>query len=193
MTYGPVRKKKQIEKKEMVFGKRSGAGGDASKAADDERNDKIRARHGKKRAPKEEAAPLIDGNNVIFADKELKELAERDIGSARDHLIERMVNYAGYTGIEVKVVFDAYKVVPGDGSVEEHDGVDVIYTAANEPADIRIGKMIREARGRRIYSVSSDNLVQQDAWAKDAMRISSREFMDIVRQAEDEIRERLRG
>ena len=53
--------------------------------------------------------------------------------------------------------------------------------------------MVGEEKGRRIYTVSSDELVQQDAWTKGAMRISSREFIEMLVQAEDEIRERLKN
>ena len=134
---------------------------------------------------------LVDGYNLIFADEEMKELAKRDIGSARDSLVERLVNYAGYTGIDVKIVFDAYKVVPGDGSIEAHSGVEVVYTAANELADVRIGRMAREAGNRKVYVVSSDRLVQQDVWTKGAMRISSREFTGILNDTEEEIRNKL--
>ena len=135
---------------------------------------------------------LIDGYNLIFADEELKELSTIDAGSARDSLIERLVNYAGYTGMEVKLVFDAYKVAPGDGSTEKYSGVEVIFTAADELADVRIGRMADAAGTRRVYVVSSDRLVQQDVWTKGAMRISSREFLENLSRTEDEIRARLK-
>ena len=152
-------------------------------------------KHERKTVQKEEEKPLliIDGYNLIHSDEEMKELAGRDIGSARDNLVDRLINYAGYTGLEVKLVFDAYKVVPGDGSTEDHESISVIYTAANEPADIRIGRMVEDAKGRQVYIVSSDELVQQDAWTKGALRISSREFMQILCDTEEEIRDRLRS
>lgn len=122
----------------------------------------------------------------------MKSLAAEDIGSARDYLTERLKNYAGYTGFEVNVIFDAYKVVPGEGSSEDHQGVKVIYTAADEPADIRIGRMISTMKGKLIYAVSSDNLVVQDAWSHGALRISSREFVHLLDETEEEIRSKLR-
>ena len=194
MTYGPLRREKYIESIERGPGaKREISEEEAAMNA--ARNDEIRAKHEKKPEKKEEKRPLllIDGYNLIFADAELKDLADRDIGSARDELTERLVNYAGFTGFEIKLVFDAYKVIPGEGSTDEESGVTVIFTAANEPADVRIGKMTKEAKERQVYVVSSDELVQQDAWTKGAMRISSREFIGLLDRAEEEIREWLRG
>ena len=187
MTYGPVRTKVYKESREIV------AGDDEISAENAARNEEIRAKHERKPFEKDEREPLllIDGYNLIFADEALKELSSRDVGSARDSLIERLVNYAGYTGFEVKIVFDAYKVVPGEGSREDHDGVEVIYTVADELADVRIGRMAKEAKNRQVYVVSSDRLVQQDIWTKGAMRISSREFVNTLKNTEEEIRSRL--
>ena len=68
----------------------------------------------------------------------------------------------------------------------------MIFTAENEPADIRMGIMTAEMRDRRIYVVSSDSLVQQDVFTHGALRISSREFLSELSRVEEEIREQLR-
>ena len=192
MTYGQAKPKRYIESKTVTAGEDDLSEEEAADRA--ARNEEIRAKHEKKSAPGDERPPLllIDGYNLIFADEELKELSTIDAGSARDSLIERLVNYAGYTGMEVKLVFDAYKVVPGGGSTEKHNGVEVIFTAADELADVRIGRMADAAGTRRVYVVSSDRLVQQDVWTKGAMRISSREFLENLSRTEDEIRARLK-
>ena len=158
------------------------------------RNAEIKAKHERKTAEPEDTQTLIliDGYNLIFSDTYLKELVGEDIGSARDQLIERLKNYAGYTGFEVTVIFDAYKVVPGAGSTEDHNGVTVIYTAQDEPADIRIGKMINAIKDRRIYAVSSDELVQRDAWMHGALRLSSREFIKLLDSTDEEVRNLLK-
>ena len=64
----------------------------------------------------------------------------------------------------------------------------VIYTSENEPADIRIGLITGSVKGRQIYVVSSDVLVQQDSFEHGALRISSKEFMSMLTRAEQEIR-----
>ena len=158
------------------------------------RNQEIKARREHK-AVRHEDKPvmiLIDGYNIIFADEYLKDLFSRDGGSARDQLIDRLCNYAGYTGFEVTVVFDAYNVPMGEVREEDHNGVRVVFTGENEPADIRMGMMTAAANDRQIYVVSSDNLVQQDAWTHGALRISSREFLSELSRIEEEIRDHLR-
>ncbi|MBQ1401253.1 MAG: NYN domain-containing protein [Firmicutes bacterium] len=190
-TYGPVKNRHHIEKKEMDFS----AGEDISEeefARRQERNKQIRAQHEKKKPEANDGTLiLIDGYNLIFSDSHLKELADKDIGSARDSLVERLINYAGYTGFKVSVIFDAYKVVPGDGSTEKHSVVDVIYTAANESADVRIGRMAGKAKEGQIYVVTSDELVQQNVWTQGALRVSSREFIKLLEHTEEEIRSML--
>ena len=189
-TYGPVRQ--QIRRDAKTKTVRPGEG------RDDARNLEIKARHerrssgsadsGRQQLP---AVMIIDGYNLIFADEYLTELAARDIGSARDQIMDRLCNYAAYYGIEMSVVFDAYKVPAGAGSEEDYHGVRVIFTRQDEPADIRIGLMTGEMVGRTLYIVTSDSLVQQDAWGHGALRISSREFLKLLADTEDEIRNRL--
>ncbi|MDE7477839.1 MAG: NYN domain-containing protein, partial [Lachnospiraceae bacterium] len=60
---------------------------------------------------------LVDGYNIIFAWDELNELAKTNIDSARDKLMDIMCNYQGYKNVNLILVFDAYKVPGGQGSV----------------------------------------------------------------------------
>ena len=90
------------------------------------------------------------------------------------------------------VVFDAYKVPLGEVRAEERNGVRVVFTAENEPVDIRMGIMTASVKDRQIYVVSSDSLVQQDAWTHGALRISSREFISELSRTEQEIRDHLK-
>ena len=153
----------------------------------------IRARHERKTEKPDDRPPLvlIDGYNLIFADPYLKELSAIDMGSARDQIIDRISNYAGYTGCETIMLFDAYNVPFGTGHEEVINGVRVVFTAEDEPADIRMGVMAAGSRDRQVYAVTSDNLVQTDEWAHGALRISSREFLDMLGRTEEEIRSHL--
>lgn len=201
-TYGPARSGIRREARESRFGPDYGDYAEPEKtaeqkAADELRNQQIREKHEKRRTKsasdeeREKPAVLIDGYNLIHADEYLKDLAKKDMGAARDQLLERLCNYAAYTGTETIVVFDAYNVAGGEGYEEDHFGLRVIYTAEDEPADIRIGKITNETRGRTVYVVSSDVLVQQDSFEHGALRISSRDFMRLVAQTEQEIRAEL--
>ena len=195
-TYGPAKERTGRSARENRFGPEyeMSEKTEEQKAADELRNQQIREKHEKKKtqsAPEERPVILIDGYNLIHADEYLTDLAKKDMGGARDQLLERLCNYAAYTGAETAVIFDAYNVTGGEGYEEDHLGVRVIYTSENEPADIRIGLMTNAMKNRRIYVVSSDMLVQQDSFEHGALRISSREFMRLLAQTEEEIRSAL--
>lgn len=163
------------------------------KAQNDTRNQEIRAKHAKA-APsggtvKQKPIVLIDGYNLINFWKEMSELAAVNMGAARDQLIEKLIYYRGYMNCDVSVVFDAYKVPFGIGSTEDHFGLKVIYTAEDEPADIRIGKLTDEYFGKRdVRVVSSDMLVQQNVLGHGAMRVSSGDFVREFEEIQEEIR-----
>ena len=159
-------------------------------ARNEKRNQEIKAKHGKK-TPAPSSKPtliIVDGYNLIYADSYLTDLSKKDMGAARDQLLDRLSNYAAYVGCDMTVVFDAYLVPYGTGSEEEILGLKIIYTAADEPADIRMGLITDSITDRQMYVVSNDVLVQQDALGHGALRISSREFMSMLSDAEKEIR-----
>ena len=195
-TYGPAKGGRRKEARESRYG-RDAEKDPEQRARDEARNQEIKDRHITRKAGgslnKDEERPLvvIDGYNLIHASGYLTDLAKRDMGAARDQILERLCNYAAYKDHELTVIFDAYNVAGGEGYEEDHLGVRVIYTAENEPADIRIGIITGSVRNRPVYVVSSDVLVQNDSFEHGALRISSREFMDILDRTEAEIRESL--
>lgn len=143
---------------------------------------------------------FVDGYNLIHAWPELKELAEMDFGSARDRLTDVICNYAGFTGYDTVLVFDAYKVTDGIGSSLNIHGIKVVYTREHETADAYIERetlnlmkriKVRKAGGHsaeRILVVTSDNLEQIVSMGHGALRISSREFIGEIGRVDELIR-----
>ena len=156
------------------------------------RNEEIKQKHLQKKGdPGERKADLliIDGYNLINCSTELRKLANSDLGAAREQLVDQLINYRGYMNCELVVVFDAYLVPSGMGSTEQRLGVRTVFTRAEEPADIFIGRLVdEEGKNRSVRVVSSDALVQQNALGHDADRISSREFLEEMSEVEKEIR-----
>jgi len=188
-TYGASKEGRRREASEADY-RRKPVLSEEEAARSEARNQEIKARH-ERRTEKPDDRPallLIDGYNLIFSDSYLKELSERDMGSARDQLIERISNYAGYTGCETVVVFDAYRVPAGTVHEEVINGVRVVFTAEDESADIYIGIVSAANRDRQVFAVTSDSLIQQDVWVHGALRISSREFLEELSRTEEEIR-----
>ena len=60
---------------------------------------------------------LVDGYNIIFAWESLKKIADISLEDARDKLIDILGDYQGYKKINLILVFDAYLVKGGTGSV----------------------------------------------------------------------------
>jgi len=132
---------------------------------------------------------LVDGYNIIFAWDKLKKVAEDSLDLARTLLIDKMCNYQAMKGINVIVVFDAYKVKDNKGEVEKIHGVSIVYTKTAETADEYIEKTSRElSKDYRVRVATSDNLEQIIVFGNGAHRISAKEFYDDVTETEKEMR-----
>lgn len=132
---------------------------------------------------------LVDGYNVIFAWDSLKELAKDNIDGARNVLINILCNYHGYKKCEVILVFDAYKVKGNAREVEKVNGISIVYTKEAETADMYIEKAsYKLAKNNKVRVVTSDAMEQLIILGNGALRVSSREFLFEVQQAEEDIR-----
>lgn len=133
------------------------------------------------RTPKEKYI-LVDGYNVIFAWKELNELAMANIDSARDKLLDIMCNYQAEIGKELIVVFDAYKVKGHGTEFFDFHNIHVVYTKEAQTADAYIERFAHENASKyQITVVTSDGLEQIIIRGAGCSLISSREFEQEVR------------
>ena len=131
---------------------------------------------------------LVDGYNIIFAWDELKELARQDVAAARAALTDLLANYRGVRQCEVILVFDAYKVKGNPGSVEQVNGVYVVYTKEAETADAYIEKTTYDlSRDHRVRVATSDALEQLIILGHGALRISARAFRQEVEQTQGQL------
>ena len=177
-TYGPVRRQNPNQSADLAARR---ALGSAPKTA--------------RQAAAQPAGPeylLVDGYNVIFAWDSLRRLAENDLDIARRRLQDTLCNYAGYRRCTVILVFDAYKVKGGVGSVERYHNIHVVYTREAETADMYIEKTTHElGRKHRVRVVSSDGAEQIIILGSGGLRVSARAFEKEVAAVEAEIREYL--
>ena len=133
---------------------------------------------------------FIDGYNVINSWAELKDL---DLGSAREKLIEYMINYASFYEAEVTIVFDAHRVSGNSQHIEKRTTVEIVFTKDKETADDYIERSV-DLVGRKVevLVVTSDNLEQQIIFGRGAQRMSSLEFRASYKEAEKNITEKSR-
>lgn len=142
------------------------------------------------RAERLQEVLLVDGYNIIFAWEELRSLAEINIQSARDKLMDICCNYQGYCGVVLILVYDAYKVKGNPGSVQKYHNIYVVYTKEAETADQYIEKTVHEIGGkRRVTVATSDALEQMIILGDGAVRMSARGFQEAVEYAGRRMRE----
>ncbi len=133
---------------------------------------------------------LVDGYNIIFAIPVLKELAEINIDSARDKLMDLLCNYQGYKKCTLILVYDAYKVEGGVGSVMKYHNIHVVYTREAETADQYIEKTVHEISHKYHVTVAtSDALEQKIIWGAGADRMSAAGLWEELELVQKEIRE----
>lgn len=132
---------------------------------------------------------IVDGYNLIFAWDELKKLASESLDSAREKLIDKMINYSGFTNRETVLVFDAYKVPGGQGEKYDSANLHVAYTRENESADLYIERLADEiGKDEAVRVVTSDSLIRLTALRAGVLRTSSKEFQVEVEETLKEMR-----
>lgn len=133
---------------------------------------------------------LVDGYNIIFAWDELRSLAEINIDSARDKLMDICCNFQGYNGAILILVYDAYKVKGNTGSVQKYHNIYVVYTKEAETADQYIEKTVHKiGKKHHVTVATSDALEQMIIWGEGAVRLSARGFYEAVQDASRRMRE----
>lgn len=143
-----------------------------------------------KQAEPRESYFLVDGYNIIFAWEELRSLAEVNLDSARDKLMDICCNFQGYHGATLILVFDAYKVKGNPGSVQKYHNIYVVYTKEAETADQYIEKTVHKIGGKyRVTVATSDALEQMIIWGAGAVRLSAGGFLEAIQEANRGLKE----
>ena len=130
---------------------------------------------------------IVDGYNVIGAWPELSK--GRPLADARDALIEKLHDYAGYSGQKVVLVFDAWQSDRATRTVEEKGLLTVVFTQKGETADHYIERLCDENARRvelgrlELRVATSDSTEQTVVFGRGAVRISSRELVYEMGQA----------
>lgn len=113
---------------------------------------------------------LVDGYNVIHA----WNIDTSNLGNARHQLIHILDDYAGYSGENITVVFDAYNKKQA-GTEEKHGLVTVVYTDHNMTADTYIQRTVKQT-SKRLKVVTADYLEQMSVFEAGAARITPSEL-----------------
>lgn len=133
---------------------------------------------------------IVDGYNVINVRKPVRESLMLE--DARRQLNERLHDYAGYSGQQVILVYDAWLSDRGRRSIENRGQLQIVFTMKGETADCYIERLCDELeedmrlRRAEVRVATSDLVEQTIAFGRGAVRVSSRELlmeMDMARTA----------
>ena len=105
---------------------------------------------------------IIDGYNYIGRTSLAGMFGPSDSGTARDYLLDQLVDYRKGKGARVTVVFDAYAGVHLVRSRTNYKGIEVIYSGRDETADDVIKQLI-QTRPAGLVVVSSDRALIDEA------------------------------
>lgn len=142
---------------------------------------------------------LVDGYNIIGAWSQLKSLREQNLETARDCLVEVLINYSASRGYETEIVFDAhFQTTPKFRETPTHY-LSVCYTAYGETADTYIekfcannsrqGKMVQQ----RLVVATSDRAQQLTVSGYGAEWLSARQLELDVNSAKRKTRSKQRS
>ena len=139
-------------------------------------------------APPKQQYLIVDGYNMIFAWDVCRELARDSIDAARQRLMDILSNYRAFKGCQLALVFDAYRVKGGQGSVTDYHGMRVVYTKEDETGDAFIERLVEEiGQSYAVRVATSDALIQLSALRSGVLRVSAAELWREVEAAGREI------
>lgn len=151
---------------------------------------KIPASGSKKPPKKLDPYLLVDGYNVIYAWKNLADMAKENLDAARGMLLDRLCNYQALKQCNVIVVFDAYRVKGHDTEISDYNNIHVVFTKEAETADQYIEKFAHEHNKKYdIRVATSDGLEQVIILGQGCTLVSAREFEEEVKTLEEQFRE----
>lgn len=121
---------------------------------------------------------FIDGYNLMYSIEEIKKIANTDLLSARNKVIDIVSDFQGYVGKQCILVFDAYRNDVSIPVINKQYNIEIVYTKMNQTADMYIEQKVQELSDEyKIYVVTSDNLEQLKVFSSNALRVSCKEFM----------------
>lgn len=141
-------------------------------------------------AEKGEDYLLVDGYNIIHAWEELAEIAQTNLDTARQMLIEQLSGYQALSNRKIILVFDAYRVTDGQDRISQYHNVQIVYTKEAETADAYIEKVsYRISQHNRVSVATSDAAIQYIILGHGALRMTPQALQAEIEQTYAAMRE----
>jgi len=135
---------------------------------------------------------LVDGYNVIYANKELAAMATDSLDIARKKLSDILCEFKALSRYRVILVFDAHLVTGGIGSIEDYHNIKIVFTKEAETADHYIESVAYKLgkKNDQITVATSDVLEQIIILGQGAARISAEDLWAEMAAAKEDLRTR---
>lgn len=122
---------------------------------------------------------IVDGYNFINADPYLKDTLASGLESARVALNQMLSEYASFSGEMGIVVYDATHAKHIGRRVENHAGIEVVFTKQHETADAYIEKLVYDLmrdKSNMVRVVTMDWAEQVVVFSQGGIRVSAAEW-----------------
>lgn len=127
---------------------------------------------------------LVDGYNLLFADKHLNELSKESLEEARRELENLLAGYSIYVKKQIVVIYDGHYVKDNRGDEFLRDNLGIVFTRENETADSRIESLSFTLSERfKLTVVTSDFAEQTLVLMNEIERVGSREFLNRLKDS----------
>jgi len=140
---------------------------------------------------------LVDGYNIIHANKALASLASESLDAARKKFCDILCEFRALSRYRIIAVFDAHLVAGGAGSVENYRNIKVVFTKEAETADHYIEraayKLVKQSSANpskrdHITVATSDVMEQLIILGSGAGRVSAEDLWTEIEGKKEEMR-----
>jgi len=125
---------------------------------------------------------IIDGYNLLHADRTLVSLSPIQLQRERDRLVDQLSAYRSLRQMEITAVFDGWQ---GGWSTEKRErkkGIELVFSKLGEKADEVIKRLVRES-GAGATVVTSDREISRYAERMAVAVIPSDQFKEKMETA----------
>jgi predicted RNA-binding protein with PIN domain len=120
---------------------------------------------------------IIDGYNLLHADRTLTQLSSIELQQERDRLIHQLSIYRQLKACEITVVFDGWQGGWNSEKKERTKGIELIFSKLGEKADEVIKRLVK-GRGPGAIVITSDREVSRYGERMAVAVIPSQQFKE---------------
>jgi predicted RNA-binding protein with PIN domain len=131
---------------------------------------------------------IIDGYNLLHANRSLINLNSIQLQRERERLIDRLSTYQEHKSCGITVVFDGWQEGWSKETREKKKGIEVLFSKLGEKADEVIKRLVKE-KGSGTIVITSDRDVARFSQKMDIAVIPSEQFREKLEEGSSDMPE----